>query len=127
MNNAGNLTPVEACITAANEANEESKRLKLDSYNTRMARRIAYRNAMPTLSSHQEICDFIACVTHGLLIELIDENMANKLLYGAQVAITALRREPALKSSVKKPIPGKSIQEKQNHSKLLAELLSCDS
>jgi hypothetical protein len=63
----------------------------------------AYREAMPPLSGHQNILDFIACTAHGMLIEAINENACAKLIYAAQVALSASprqfeKREPAVPS-----------------------------
>jgi hypothetical protein len=56
-----------------------------------------YRNAMPPLRGHENICDFVACAAHGILIGAIDGNSAGKLLYAAQVALATTRRQPAPK------------------------------
>ncbi len=53
----------------------------------------AYRNAMPTLSGHDGVRDFIACAAHGILIGAIPENKAGQLLYAAQVALATIQRE----------------------------------
>jgi len=55
----------------------------------------AYRDAMPPLSGYENIRDFIACVVNAMLIGAIDDNQGTKLLYGAQVALTTLRRQPS--------------------------------
>ena len=54
----------------------------------------AYRNALPPLSGYDNICDFIACVAHGMLIGAIQEKNGAKFLYAAQIALGAVRREP---------------------------------
>jgi hypothetical protein len=54
----------------------------------------AYRNALPVLSSRQNILSFMACVAEGVLIEAINEKTGSKLIYAAQAAIGALPREP---------------------------------
>ncbi len=51
----------------------------------------AYRNAMPWLSTPDNVDAFIACVAHGLAIGAIEPSDATKLLYAAQVAITSRR------------------------------------
>jgi len=53
----------------------------------------AYRNAMPFLSSPVQIDAFIACVAHGLLINVFNDTIASKLLYAAQVAIASRRAQ----------------------------------
>jgi len=57
--------------------------------------RRAYCNAMPTLSGYEGIRDFIACTAHGLLNSSIESSQGTKLLYAAQVALAALRIQPA--------------------------------
>jgi hypothetical protein len=56
----------------------------------------AYRDAMPPLSGYNNIRDFIACVVNAMLIGVIADNQGTKLLYGAQVALTTDRRQPAV-------------------------------
>jgi hypothetical protein len=46
----------------------------------------AYREAMPPLTGSENIRNFIACVGHGMLLHIFNENEASKLLYAAQVA-----------------------------------------
>jgi len=46
----------------------------------------AYRDAIPCLTDQESIRDFIACVTHGMVLQLITTNEGTKLLYAAQVA-----------------------------------------
>jgi hypothetical protein len=55
----------------------------------------AYRSALPPLSGSESIRDFIACVAHGMFTGAIEGNDGSKLLYAAQVAFTAVRRQPA--------------------------------
>ena len=56
----------------------------------------AYREAMPPLSGYDNIRDFIACVVNAMLIGAIEDNQGTKLLYGAQVALTTVRRQPVV-------------------------------
>jgi hypothetical protein len=49
-----------------------------------------YRMAMPPLSGYQNICDFIACAGYGMLLGAIKDDNGTKLLYAAQVALSAL-------------------------------------
>jgi hypothetical protein len=72
----------------------------------------AYRHAMPFLTSDPDAIDaFIACVTHGLIIEVFEPAEASKLLYAAQVAITSRRartqaaRQQPKSESQPKPAP----------------------
>jgi hypothetical protein len=59
---------------------------KRSSYEGKIAAEEAYRRAMPPLDGHQNICDFIACTAHGLLLGTIPEQNVTRLLYAAQVA-----------------------------------------
>lgn len=59
----------------------------------------AYCKAMPPLAGHENICDFIACAAHGILLEAIPEKRANQLLYAAQVALASLNHEPKPRKS----------------------------
>jgi len=59
--------------------------------------RHVYCQALPSLTGYHSICDFIACVGHGLLLGAFDEKTASKLLYAAQIAMSALNHSPARK------------------------------
>jgi len=59
----------------------------------------AYRGTLPPLAGHENICDFIACVAHGMLIGAISESCGTKLLYAAQVANGADRQQPDARKS----------------------------
>ncbi len=54
----------------------------------------SYRDAMPPLVDDEGIRDFIACAAHGMLIGAIPHQNGTQLLYAAQVALAAIRREP---------------------------------
>lgn len=62
------LATGESKYTAAQEAND------------------AFRQAMPPLTTAENIRDFIACVARGLLIGAIKNEDAARLFYAAQVA-----------------------------------------
>ncbi len=51
----------------------------------------AYCRAMPPLSGLDNISDFIACVTYGIVIGAILGPTATRLLYAAQVAGSILK------------------------------------
>jgi hypothetical protein len=52
----------------------------------------AYLRAMPPLSGYQNICDFIACVAHALVIDAIGAKDSERLLAAAKIAVVALGR-----------------------------------
>lgn len=66
-----------------------------DSIGARVTANEAYRAAMPPLTGADNIRDFIACVAQGVLLRTIRECDAPRLLYAAQVAISALVRPAA--------------------------------
>jgi hypothetical protein len=55
----------------------------------------AFRNSMPPLIGRENIRDFIACVAQGVLLEAIEVQQSNRLLYAAQIALTSLRSQPS--------------------------------
>lgn len=63
----------------------------------------AYRHAMPSLDGHDNIRNFIACVAHGVLIGAITHLDSSKLLYAAQVALSAVRVKLALPAAQAAP------------------------
>jgi len=63
----------------------------------------AYCSALPVLFDQDGIRNFISCVAHGILIGAIPEEKASRLLYAAQVAISALPRQPKAAKPAKKP------------------------
>jgi hypothetical protein len=52
---------------------------------------VAYREAMPPLSGHDNICDFIACVAHAMLKEIFDPRECQLYLNAARTALAACR------------------------------------
>lgn len=65
---------------------------------------VSYRLAMPPLTGSRNVRDFIACITHGMLIHVLDHNEATKFLYAAQVAHTARRPKNNSKKTVQEPV-----------------------
>jgi hypothetical protein len=90
---------VSHCINAYNAAYEECRNSnggpgKASTYQCEKEGGIAFRDSLPTLSSRQDILNFIACVAEGVLLEAIPENTSSKLIYAAHAALRALPREP---------------------------------
>ena len=54
---------------------------------------------MPPLSTRDGCLDFIACVAQGILLGAICEKDSSKLLYAAQVALTASNNEQKSRKS----------------------------
>ncbi|HUD55992.1 MAG TPA: hypothetical protein VMR02_12235 [Terracidiphilus sp.] len=55
----------------------------------------AFCQAMPPLSGCENIRNFIACVAHGMLLDVFTGAESTRLLYAAQVANTAARSHAA--------------------------------
>lgn len=60
----------------------------------------AYCAAMPPLSGYENICDFIACVGHGLTAGIIEEDQVGKFLFAARVALKAESLRPRLQQRI---------------------------
>lgn len=80
------------CRQAWAAARREAAARRKDSYDVRKAANSAFRDAMPSLSGIENIQDFIACVADGMMFEVISSLEAPRLLYAAQVAVSAHRR-----------------------------------
>lgn len=51
----------------------------------------AYRDAMPPLIGHDNICDFIACVAHAMLKDIFDQPECQLYFNAARTALAACR------------------------------------
>jgi len=51
----------------------------------------AYRNAMPPLNTPDNIRDFVACLTHGMIINAIVDPFSARLLNAAKLAQSVSR------------------------------------
>jgi hypothetical protein len=85
---------VERCCAARDRSLQHSRAKKLDDFHTKERADEAYRDAMPDLSGYENIRDFIACISHGMLSGGIHPIEGPKFLYAAQIAVCALRLEP---------------------------------
>jgi hypothetical protein len=74
-------------------------------FHAKLAAITSYSAALPALSGAENIRDFIACVAHGLLLGIIDEAKAARLLYAAQVARNAHAQPPLRRDSAPQPKP----------------------
>ena len=84
---------VQHCIDARDRSLAESKVKDLSGYGTKKDAAEAYCAAMPDLSGYENIRDFIACTSYGMVNGLIDAIEGSKFLYAAQVASSVLRHE----------------------------------
>jgi hypothetical protein len=85
---------VQRCCEARDRSLQESRARNVDNYDTRRFAAEAFCAAMPDLSGYENIRDFIACASYGMVNGLIDVIEGSKFLYAAQVAIGVLRYEP---------------------------------
>jgi hypothetical protein len=85
---------VERCCAARDRSLLESRAGKRDTYDTKSHAAQAYMAAMPDLADYENIRDFIACISHGMVIGVVHPIEAPRFLYAAQVAIGALRLAP---------------------------------
>jgi hypothetical protein len=76
----------------------------------------AYRAAMPALSTRDGCRDFIACVAQAMLIGVISDKDAGKLLYAAQVALAAANVDGNLPAAPDLPHPASSRKPKGKRS-----------
>ena len=92
---ATTLTPaVERCERAWRRAYKTAIAAKKYKFEAEHTAKLAYRKAMPMLDSYEHVRNFIACTTYGLLIDVISEQTATKLLYAAQVASAMHSKTP---------------------------------
>jgi len=98
---------VEVCCGAYLEVLQEHRKKKMSAEAAAHAGRLAYCNSLPRLSDADCVRDFIACVVHGMAIGAIPSTEGTRLLYGAQVANSALpspkRRKKRNKSAQNMP------------------------
>lgn len=80
------------CRQAWATARQEAAAHRKNSYEVREAANAGFRKAMPSLSGIENIQDFIACVADGMVFEVISSLEAPRLLYAAQVAVSAQRK-----------------------------------
>jgi hypothetical protein len=92
---------VARCVCAWIRVNKAERAKGRSKFEASCAADQAYRDAMPPLSGDENIRDFIACVTHAMLNNIILDNSGSKLLYAAQVAHTTTRSQS--KPRVAKP------------------------
>ena len=71
----------------------------------------AYRFAMPPLSNLQNLCDFVACVAHGLVLNTIPMPHAAAMMDAARVASHALKTAAPADSSA---APGVERKKRKN-------------
>ena len=88
---------ISRCMRAWNYAyNKETAELDEDDndFDAKEVANEAYLRATPPLSGYQNICDFIACINHASLIDILSPDKARHYLANAKIAITAICHQP---------------------------------
>ncbi len=86
MNPAAANPGVARCCAAARATYDKLIARHKSKFDAHHASRKAYRKALPPLDTPANICDFVACVTYGMLNELIYQDDGACFLHAAQVA-----------------------------------------
>jgi hypothetical protein len=84
---------IDHCCDAYNNAIKLAIEKKLSSYDGERRAEKAYRQAMPPLSGEANIRDFITCLGHAMLLNVISPEQGTKFLYAAQIAFSACDRQ----------------------------------
>jgi hypothetical protein len=82
---------VARCVNAWARVHKAELAKGKSTYQALSAASRAYLDAIPPLSGDENIRDFIACVTHAMIANIILDSSGSKLLYAAQVAHTTTR------------------------------------
>lgn len=90
---------VARCLNAWARANKAERAKGKNRSEASIEADRAYLDAMPPLSGQENIRDFIACVAHAMIVHIIMDDSATKLLYAAQVAHTTTRSQSAPKTA----------------------------
>jgi hypothetical protein len=88
-----NNLAVARCVEVWKTTRQESLANGKSEYCAATDAALAYCAAMPPLSGHQNISDFIACVGYSIAIDLIPKERGTNLLYAARVALSTLPKE----------------------------------
>jgi hypothetical protein len=92
------LATIKRCMSAWRRAykagEEEGFQFETDtSFWAKKVASKAFCEALPLLSTRENISDFIACAAHGILIDAIPVEKTGPILYAAQLALAALPPE----------------------------------
>jgi len=90
---------ISRCLRAWQRAYKKRLEADGDEYEAEKAGNRAYLCAMPPLAGLDNIRDYIACVAQAAIMKVLRQKDISQLLYAAQVAIGAVRREPNLPKS----------------------------
>ena len=82
---------VARCLNAWARANKAERAKGKNRSEASIEADRAYLDALPPLSGDENISDFIACVAHAIIADIIPNDDSTRLLYAAQVAHTTSR------------------------------------
>ncbi len=88
-------------LASINPKHEDLDNLDQDDDDEEFARQHganAYRNAMPLPLSYEDIRDFIACTTYGMLQRIFEIDEGRELLAAAKTAMALLKAQPGPQS-----------------------------
>lgn len=88
------------CLDAWRSTRAASLKAGKSEYRSEVDAVKSYLAAMPPLAGYQNICDFIACVGYGMVIEVVEQGASGKLLYAAQVALSAIPNQAKKQGNV---------------------------
>ena len=86
---------IASCISAYDRAYQQSIKTRKGEFEAGRDAGKAFCDAMPPLCGYENIRDFVACIAHAMVIGAMREDHGAKLLYAAQVSLSALRCQPA--------------------------------
>ena len=79
------------CSKAFTTAHRNAQKLGKSARESREMGVYAYKLNMPTMTTHDGVVQAIACIVAGMNLDIITGAEGSKLLYAAQVALSALR------------------------------------
>jgi hypothetical protein len=88
---------VSQCVAAWDEAHSHAKDKGQTTAAALRAATVAYKLAMPKLDNLPAIRAAIACIAHGISLEVFTGRDASQLLYAAQVALSIHQRKAVKK------------------------------
>ncbi len=92
-NSAGKI--IASCMRSWNYAhNKRAENKNSTAWECEKAGNKAFLKALPLLSGHKNICDFIACISYASLADIISDSDATHHMANARVALAALSLRP---------------------------------
>lgn len=87
---------IDAWVSYARRAYDEGysvgRESRLEEQQCEEMGRTAWRQCLPILSSRQKVPAFVACVAHGLQLQILTAEESRVLMYTAQMALASLAK-----------------------------------